>query len=137
MSSVILRFSPRPWHETVTRAPAPAPKASSNAERIGFGRQTPSNIVGEQLRDLGGIDRLSHPGGAGKIAIGGATEARTVHDPFMPLQLRLYAGHHSRQATERGCAQIRFREIVPVMITIELFEIGRHVAVLPSAWLRP
>ena len=117
--------------------PGPRTKGVVECRTDRLGRQTPSNIVDEQLRDLGGIDRLSHPGGAGKIAIGGATEARTVHDSFMPLQLRLYAGHHSRQATERGCAQIRFREIVPVMITIELFEIGRHVAVLPSAWLRP
>ena len=30
-SSVVLRLSPRPLQETVTRAPAPVPKASSNA----------------------------------------------------------------------------------------------------------
>ena len=62
--------------------PGPRTKGVVECRTDRLGRQTPSNIVDEQLRDLGGIDRLSHPGGAGKIAIGGATEARSVHDPI-------------------------------------------------------
>ena len=103
----------------------------------GFGRQALADVVSKQSRYIGRIHRLSQPGGAGEIAFSVATEAGTVHDPFVPLQLRLYAGHYCRQSIKRVRAHIGFWQIVPVVIAVDLPEIGRHVAILRSARLRP
>ena len=137
-SSRDLEVSPRPWQDRRLRAaPAPAPKASSNAARMACADELLPTLSANSRDTLDASRRLTSPGGAGEIAFSVATEAGTVHDPFVPLQLRLYARSVAASRLSVYALSIFLWQIVPVVIAVDLPEMGRHVAILRSARLRP